>query len=358
MQRMTKRIGVFLILLLSGLVSCGNSGLGVAALLGGTSGAGEQGLSGGLADASAEESATEDDDLYTAENDSDGVGATTYYIDENGNTVEVAVDGGTTAYADENVFDADAVTGESGVSVDADAADDVYDGSDADNGMTDEHSEYGSTDLDPIEVASLPVTLPKDDGSDDDGTGDGDGSSDADCTAENRETVSLGYESGDAHYMMMPEEDSSASRSRRRSGARGWKSELLRQTDGESEMSGRMVFIPSQTVLSEDDVDVTPLQCQSDPDLDDAAMAGSLKPGATDSSYAWRAMSGTLFGDYEMETGTFHVKETGVLELGARATVMTFSDQSGTFRLNRNDFGLSQSGSDAIPYIILRPSGL
>lgn len=354
MQIMTKRTGIFLILVLSGLVSCGSGGLGVAALLGGTSGAGGQGLNDGFTDAEAEESLSEDDDLNADDDvDAGDVMSTTYYVDENGNTVEVAVDDGTTSYADQNVFDADAVADESGMPVDAEetvasGADGV---SDANNGMTDEQSEYGSTELDPIEVASLPVTLPKDDGSDDEGSGDGDGSSDADCTSENHEAVSLSYESGDAHYMMMPEEDGSASHSRTRSGANRWKSELLRQTEGGSEVSDRMVFIPSRKLLNEEDSDVTPLQCQSDdPGIEDGTKLDEL-------SYAWRVMLDDSFGDYEMEAGTFRVNEAGGLELGERATVMHFIGQNGTFRLSRDDFGLSRTESDAVPYLILRPSG-
>lgn len=362
-----KWILTLLVFSFSGLVSCGGTGLGVAALLGGgTTGSGEGGLNGAFADASA--SATDDDADSADDELSHDATVTTYYIDENGVMVEVSVDvsSDATAYANETVPGANGVDGDptttdavwnesegaSGTGTDADPA--------AGSNMTDERSEFGETELGDITLENLPVTIAKDTADGSEGEGE---ESNSDCTSENRQTVSLVYGSGEERYMMMPEEDGgddrSARRSRTRSGGRsGLKGELLRQTGDDDLALEAIVFFPNADLWEDEGADVTPVKCEAEgPEITHGDIADTRGGAAeTAGSYAWQSMSGEGLSGYEVETGTLRARG-GRLELGERATSLNFVGGQAGFRLNADDFGMAplEDGESVIPYIILRP---
>lgn len=403
------------ILLLTLLTSCGaGSGLGVAALLGAASGMGADGSgmtgvagSGSYADASLASDAEDDDALDGADAESSPV---TYYTDENGNVI--AVDELGTSYdaeeaaatlsgyadasydgeqgdfdaADTGVQDADGAE-----PVDASVTDATAPSSGAAEGssMTDEESEYGSTELGDIALENLPVTIAKEDGdSGDDDGGDGE-ESEADCSAQNGDAVMFVYaasseESSDASARESADEASRSRHARKRSmsgyggaGISGTKDGpmatlaqavmALTANDAVLPLSAegiaglyqeqKVFFIDKlafHTAAGQDDgaVDVDAESCPDTPDIGlipggkgldgvpgedqgaDGALDTRTEPAAemqssharsSQESYAWEAMTGAALSRYEVEIGAVRIPSAGKVSLSDKATVLQFS---------------------------------
>lgn len=195
---------------------------------------------------------------------------------------------------------------------------------------TDEAVEDSETDLDDRTVASLPVTIAKED-EDDALPTSGDSE---ECSSNEVETIALSYTEGNLM---------------RRMGGLGvflqspFFNKILSGILSESsddEGDGLVFLLPKSLSLDDADGEFSVETCQFTPDDDE--------DGA---KYKWVALDAQELAGLELETGRVKLK-AGRVSVSSDGSVLGFTGMASKFRLRAADFGTEDS--TATPFLILR----
>lgn len=326
MKRLTIQFALLMMFVLFSFSACNGTSLNASsALFGAGSDAQSVNVDSGLnAGMTSDDPVTDPADANAALDLPDD--SSSYFVDANGDVVAVAGIDGDVADAS---FDA------GGMAVDDDYVTSTSSVTGADQATTDGNTDEGSTELDEITLMQMPVTISKNDGTDDSGSS---------CDSENRETVSMAYDdsSGDTHYMRR-----AAGSGRLSDGLHSLAQAILGVTTDDSAgpemLASQYVFFASALSLknSDSETDVTPVTCQAD----------------QEGHYSWHQMSPADLSGFEIATGAVRVHNSDSVQLVRDVLVTDFTGSDSTLTLQAKDFGLTselQQKSHWVPYIILR----